>query len=163
MLRIVPAVSKETITEASILFREYAAALTVDLTFQDFQKELASLPGEYAPPEGRLLIASIEPAVGSNSASGVAGCIGLRKIDAETCEMKRLFVRTDFRGMGVGRALALGVISAAREVGYLRMRLDTLPEMSQAQALYFSLGFKEIEPYRFNPIPGARFLELALR
>jgi putative acetyltransferase len=174
MLRIVQADTKETVAHAATLFREYASALSVDLRFQDFEKELAELPGHYAPPDGRLFLAFLEDATkaqqgsisSASSASSTsprpAGCIALRRMDSTTCEMKRLYVRSEFRGHGVGRALAEALIQSAREIGYQRMRLDTLPEMAGAQILYQSLGFREIEPYRFNPIPGTRYLELAL-
>ena len=136
--------------EIRLMLREYAAWLEVDLCFQNFEEELAGLPGEYQPPSGCLLIA---PA---------AGCIALRAIDREICEMKRLYVRPAHRGSGLGRRLALAIIEEARALGYVRMRLDTMPKMGSAQGLYASLGFRDIEPYRYNPEPGARFLELRL-
>lgn len=132
------------------MLREYEAWLEVDLCFQDFEKELASLPGDYAPPRGRLLI------------SEGAGCIALRPIGEAVCEMKRLYVRPEHRGSGLGRRLAQALIEEARVIGYSRMRLDTLPKMADAQRMYQSLGFRDIEPYRVNPVPGARFLELEL-
>ena len=170
MLRITPAETNETVQQASILFREYAASLGVDLSFQNFEQELASLPSDYAPPDGRLFLAVLDEASATpqgrhssaSSASSLAGCIALRKIDAETCEMKRLYVRPQFRGHGAGRALAHAVINAAREIGYRRMRLDTLPQMTEAQALYRGLGFREIAPYRHNPIVGSRYFEIEL-
>ncbi len=170
MLRITSAETDEAVKQASVLFREYAASLGVDLSFQNFEQELASLPGDYAPPDGRLFLAFIDEAPATpqgrhssaSSASAFAGCIALRKIDAETCEMKRLYVRPEFRGHGAGRALAGAVIRAAREIGYRRMRLDTLPQMTEAQALYGGLGFREIAAYRHNPIAGTRYFELEL-
>jgi putative acetyltransferase len=156
MLRIVPAETDEGVLQASRLFREYAAALGVDLSFQNFDQERASLPGDYALPDGRLLLAFV------GETPEPAGCIALRKIDTETSEMKRLYVRAEFRGHGAGRALARAVIKAAREIGYRRMRLDTLPQMIEAQALYRALGFREIPPYRHNPIVGSRYFELEL-
>jgi putative acetyltransferase len=172
-MRIVPADTKEAVHQVSALFREYAEALGVDLSFQNFEKELAKLPGEYAPPAGALLLALAEddssPGPSAHILEGVAagtaaasGCVALRKIDCDVCEMKRLYVRTAYRGLGVGRALALAIIDSAKAIGYRYMRLDTLPQMGEAQSLYGSLGFREIPPYRYNPIPGSRFLELAL-
>jgi GNAT superfamily N-acetyltransferase len=136
--------------EIRAMLREYAAWLEVDLCFQNFEQELAGLPGDYAPPRGRLLIAE------------GAGCVALRAIDSEVCEMKRLYLRPEHRGLGLGRRLVQAIIDEARSVGYRRMRLDTMPKMDSAQRLYASLGFREIAAYRYNPEPGARFLELAL-
>lgn len=136
------------------LFREYAAWLGIDLSFQNFEDELAALPGDYAPPTGCILLARID--------AEPAGCVALRKIDADTCEMKRLWVRRSFSGRKLGRGLAEAVIAEAARMGYQRMRLDTMPQMVEAIALYRSLGFREIPPYRFNPVPGTLFLELDL-
>lgn len=136
--------------EIRTMLREYAAWLEIDLCFQNFEQELAELPGEYAPPRGRLL-----------TAEG-AGCVALRPIDQEICEMKRLYVRPDHRGTGLGRSLIVAIIDEARAAGYRRMRLDTMPKMDSAQRLYASFGFRDIAPYRYNPEPGARFLELIL-
>ena len=136
------------------LFLEYGAGLGVDLSFQDFEAEVASLPGDYVPPTGALLLAELD--------GRPVGCVAMRPWNTETAEMKRLFVRPEGRGSGAGRALAEAVIACARRAGYRRMRLDTLPTMTAARRLYESLGFREIAPYRFNPIPGTAFLELAL-
>lgn len=150
---ILPARADDIPTVRNLL-REYADTLDFSLDFQEFDRELASLPGEYAPPGGALLVASAEEAV--------AGCVGLRRLDDSTCEMKRLYVAAARRGHGLGAALAAAVIAEARRLGYARMRLDTVPGMETAQALYERLGFREIPPYRLNPVPGARFLELDL-
>jgi GNAT superfamily N-acetyltransferase len=140
--------------EARALFLEYAQALGVDLSYQDFDRELAELPGDYARPAGRLLAARL--------GDETVGCVALRPAGGEACEMKRLFVRPGHRGSGAGRALAEAVIAAARESGYTSMRLDTLPQMQTAQAMYETLGFRETEPYYPSPVPGTRFLELDL-
>ena len=152
-MEIIPANSIDGVESARELFKEYAAWLEIDLCFQDFDKELAELPGDYAPPDGRLLLAVQD--------QEVAGCIALRKIGEGICEMKRLFVREEFRGQGLGRQLVKAIIGEAKKIGYARLRLDTLPpKMNDAIALYRSLGFKEIEAYYQNPVPGAKFMEL---
>lgn len=132
------------------LLLEYSSSLDVDLSFQDFEHELATLETYYEV----ILIA--------RDGEHVAGCIALRRIDAETCEMKRLYVRPAFRGRDLGRALATAIIAEARSRHYARMRLDTLPMMRSAMALYESLGFRDIAPYRFNPVAGSRYMELEL-
>lgn len=136
------------------LFREYAASLPFDLGFQDFENEVRALPGHYAPPGGLILLAV--------DGDQVIGCVALRRLDAETCEMKRLYVRPAGRGSGTGRRLALALMERARTLGYRKMRLDSLPSMTAAAALYRQLGFREIPPYRFNPIPGSLFFECDL-
>ena len=146
------------LAEVRTLFREYAATLGVDLCFQNFEAELAGLPGEYAQPLGTLLLARV------NGAS--AGCGALRALAdvdyANACEMKRLYVRTDFRGYGLGRRLAQALMDHAEGAGYRHLLLDTLDDMEAARGLYASLGFEEIPPYYYNPIPGAHYLKAEL-
>lgn len=153
-LKLIPAGDAEHVAEVRGLFQEYEAATGVDLCFQGFERELAGLPGDYAPPDGRLFLAEV--------GGRLAGCIALRKLSDGVCEMKRLYVRPGFRGLRVGRALAERLIEEARAAGYGRMRLDTLPSMGEAIGLYRSLGFVEIEPYRFNPVGGTHYFELRL-
>jgi ribosomal protein S18 acetylase RimI-like enzyme len=154
MMNLVQADTPEQIDEVRRLLHEYEVSLPVSLCFQDFEKELADLPGEYAPPRGKLLLGSLN--------GQVAGCVALRGLDDETCEMKRLYLRPGFRGKSAGRALATAIIGEARKLGYKKMRLDTLATMREARTLYDSLGFKRIEAYRHNPTPGAVFMELQL-
>lgn len=153
-LAIAPAQGTADIETVRALFREYQAQLGVDLCFQSFEQELAALPGDYAPPAGRLLLARWNGAV--------AGCIALRSLGEGNCEMKRLFVRPAFHGKRIGWELAHRIVAEARDAGYQRMRLDTLPQMQKAQQLYEALGFRDIAPYRANPIAGARYMEKAL-
>jgi ribosomal protein S18 acetylase RimI-like enzyme len=142
------------IDAARQLFREYQEALGVDLSFQNFASELDTLPGAYAPPRGRLLLA--------HDATGVMGCVALRALAADSCEMKRLYVRPDYRASGLGQHLVDRVIAEARLIGYSRMLLDTLPTMAGAQRMYERFGFRDVPPYRHNPIEGTRFLGLDL-
>jgi putative acetyltransferase len=148
------------VAQARELFLEYAKSLGFSLCFQNFDQELAGLPGDYAPPDGRLLLAYHE--------NRLAGCVALHKFEGEIggvkiCEMKRLYLRPQFRGKGVGMALVVSVIDEARKVGYARMRLDTVePIMKNAVAIYRRFGFREIAPYRPNPIEGALYMELEL-
>ena len=135
--------------EVRAIFREYAESTGIDLAFQKFEEELASLPQFYV-------------AIFVAREVDLAACVALRHLDDETCEMKRLYVRPQFRGRDLGRLLATRVIEEARALGYRRMRLDTLPTMTAAMALYESLGFADVEPYRYNPVAGSRFLELTL-
>jgi ribosomal protein S18 acetylase RimI-like enzyme len=148
----VRAARHEELPLARRLIQEYVDSLGVDLGFQEIDKELRDFPGAYAPPTGAILLAFVD--------GEPAGCVGLRPFEGDCCEMKRLYVRPGFRGAGAGRALAAAVVEAARVAGYARMRLDTQPGMEAAQALYQSLGFREIAPYRFNPIEGTTFMEL---
>jgi len=153
---IVSAEERVQIDLVRMLFCEYGASLGFSLCFQSFDAELAALPGEYAPLEGRLLLAFCD--------STPAGCVAMRKIEDGICEMKRLYVRPEFRGRGLGRDLVLTLIEQARQSPYERMRLDTIAaSMTEAVGLYRSLGFQEIAPYHDKPIPGAIFLELNLR
>lgn len=147
--------SAARVAQARELFLEYAESLSFSLCFQSFDKELAELPGDYAPSDGRLLLAEHQ--------GELAGCIALHRLAPEICEMKRLYVRPKFRGKGLGRALAMAIISEARGIGYRLMRLDTVePAMKDAVAMYRKLGFREIAPYRPNPINGAMYMELQL-
>jgi putative acetyltransferase len=154
MLRFVQAKTKKHLEAIGELFTEYVHSLGFELDFQDYENEFAELPGEYAPPNGCLVLAIVD--------GDAVGCIGLRKIDDTLCEMKRMYVRPDFRGKGIGRSLAEIVIEEARKIGYKAMRLDTIDTMKEAISLYRSLGFKEIAPYRHNPMDGAMFMELNL-
>ena len=153
-MNISHATSAEEIAVIRRLFGEYADSLDVDLGYQGFAQELAGLPGAYAPPRGQLLLATDE--------SGAAGCVALRPIDGQTCEMKRLFVRPERQGQGVGRMLAARVITEARSIGYATILLDTLPTMQGALRLYESLGFVRRSPYFQTPIAGNVFMELRL-
>ena len=154
MLKLETVTDGDNLVQVHNLFVEYQKYLGIDLCFQNFDQELASLPGDYAPPEGRLLLAWWD--------SKIAGCVALRKITPEVCEMKRLFIRPEFRGKGIGRKLAIAIIEEAIKIGYKKMRLDTLPVMEEAIALYKRLGFKETEAYRYNPVNGAMYMELNL-
>jgi len=154
-LRVRVARDARSVRRVAELFREYAAGLGFPLDFQDFEEELQRLPGPYAPPGGTLLLAEFK--------GELAGCVGLRPLDSHTCEMKRLYVRPGCRGFGVGRRLVERVVEEGRSKGYRRMRLDTVPRMIEAIALYRRFGFSEIPAYRFNPIPGALFFELRLQ
>jgi GNAT superfamily N-acetyltransferase len=154
-LSIQQAESPAQIGQARELFLEYAQSLGFSLCFQNFDKELAELPGDYAPPSGRLLLAKFE--------GELAGCVALHKFEAGICEMKRLYLRPRFRGRGFGRVLAQTIIAEASNLGYKSMRLDTVgPVMKDAVAMYRRLGFREIAPYRSNPMPGTLYMELDL-
>jgi GNAT superfamily N-acetyltransferase len=154
-LTILQASAPEQIAQARELFVEYAGSLGFSLCFQDFEGELAQLPGYYAPLAGRLLLAEYD--------GQLAGCAALRELEPGICEMKRLYLRAAFRGKGLGRVLAEHLIAEARQIGYNRMRLDTVePVMREAVAMYRRLGFREIQPYCKNPIAGALYMELNL-
>ena len=155
MIKIVEANTNDLIAKAKELFQEYAESLGFDLCFQNFEQELDDFPGQYSPPMGRLFLAL--------SDNQPIGCVGLRYFDKGVCEMKRLYVRPDFRGKKAGRLLAEATLKAAKVIRYEIMRLDTLPSMERANILYKSLGFRQIEPYRHNPIKGAIYMELNLR
>lgn len=154
-VNIVQAESDKQIDDARSIFREYEAWLGLDLCFQGFEAELAALPGKYATPSGRLLLAYVD--------DRLAGCIAMRKLDDGICEMKRLFVRSDSRGLKIGVTLIEQLITDAREIGYSKMRLDTFPpKMGKAVSLYATHGFAEIPPYYENPHSGVLFMELSL-
>jgi ribosomal protein S18 acetylase RimI-like enzyme len=157
-IEILPARTADEIATVKALFLEYQNSLGVSLCFQGFDKELAELPGGYAPPAGRLYLAQVD--------SAIAGCVGLRPLVSPyndgRCEMKRLYLRPNFRGLGLGRRLAKLIIAEAGKIGYRRLVLDTLADMGEARALYASLGFREIPAYYDNPLPGVLYAELDL-
>lgn len=154
-LKFIQAATPAEIEQARKLFLEYSEGLGISLCFQNFERELAELPGAYAPSDGRLLLVL--------AGEQVTGCVALRKLGEGVCEMKRLYVRPEFRGLGIGRAMAHHLIEEARSLSYEVMRLDTLPvQMKEAIKMYRSLGFREIEPYYDNPVEGAMFMELDL-
>lgn len=136
------------------IFREYVSSPTVNLGFQEYEAEFAGLPGKYEAPQGRLLLA--------REGDTVLGCAALRSVDESTCEMKRVYVRPAARGRNLGRLLVEAILSEAKLAGYSRICLDVLPEFTAAQALYESMGFEHAEPVSFNPVPGTKFLALAL-
>ncbi|OGO77093.1 MAG: GNAT family N-acetyltransferase [Clostridiales bacterium GWB2_37_7] len=144
----------ENLDHVRQLFLEYAQSLNVDLSFQDFSKEFEMLPGKYTYPDGALMLALVD--------GKPAGCIALRRLSEETCEMKRLFVRESFQGLGIGKELVRLIIEEGRKLGYPYIRLDTLPSMKKAQDMYVLFGFYDIEPYVYNPIDGTRYMELKL-
>lgn len=157
-VRIGPPASPQALDDVRQIFREYAEGIGVDLCFQQFDRELAGLPGDYAPPRGALLLATVD--------GQLAGCCALRPLDTadypNAAEMKRLYVRDAFRGMGLGRQLVEATLDAARQAGYASVLLDTLDDMEAVRALYHDLGFQEIPPYYHNPIPGAHYLKAEL-
>lgn len=141
--------------EIRTLFKAYATFIGVDLAFQGFEAELQTLPGKYCPPEGALILARVN--------GSAAGCVALRRISGEICEMKRLFVRPEYRKLGIGKKLVDLIVAEGKRLGYGYMRLDTLASMEKAIALYRSSGFYDIEPYIYNPLEGARYMELKLK
>ena len=153
MIDLRPATDAD-LPEVKALLREYHAWTGVDLCFQGFERELADLPGDYVAPSGLLLVATIDGAI--------VGCVAAHRWSHDACEMKRLYVRDAARGTGCGLALVERVLAWAREAGYRRVVLDTLPAMDRAQRMYERLGFRDVPPYRENPVPGARYLELRL-
>ncbi len=153
-MRLIHVQTGEQLSRLRALFLEYADSLGFDLGFQNFRHELEQLPGEYAAPRGSMLLAMAD--------DEAAGCVALRELTDGCCEMKRLYVRPEYRGQRVGRLLAAAIVEEGRRLGYSRMRLDTVPWMTEAISLYRSLGFREIAPYRYNPIEGALFMELEL-
>jgi len=154
MIRIINAQTEDHYQKVRNLFRQYADSLDFDLEFQGFSEELATLPGKYAIPEGCILLAE--------DSGQFVGCVALRPLEDNICEMKRLFVRSDYRGRGIGRMLACSVIDKAREIGYEKMRLDTIATMKEARTLYYSLEFRNIKAYRYNPIDDSSYMELEL-
>jgi ribosomal protein S18 acetylase RimI-like enzyme len=154
MIEIRAAQFPEHVELVRTIFREYADSLGIDLDFQDFDAELASVPGKYAAPEGNVFLAW--------SNGEVVGSVAMRPLGGDVCEMKRLYVRPSGRGQQTGRQLTMFIVNQAKKAGYRKIRLDTLPGMTEAQALYASLGFQAIPPYVFNPVAGTKFLELDL-
>jgi ribosomal protein S18 acetylase RimI-like enzyme len=154
MIDIAVARGPAEFADVRVLFEEYAASLDVDLAYQQFESELATLPGEYAAPRGCLLLA--------RDGARLLGCVGVRPSDGASAELKRLYVRPAARGLDLGRRLTGAAVAFARATGYASLRLDTLPTMTRAQALYRTLGFRDIEAYRFSPVAGTVFMELDL-
>ena len=154
MIRISHAIQESEVAKTRDLFLEYASSLEVDLTYQHFDSEVADLPSAYGPPQGRLLLADVD--------GQPAGCVGIRRLTDDICEMKRLYVRTAFQGSGIGRQLVLAAVDAARDLGYRELWLDTLPTMTSAQRLYEQLGLERIDAYGSAHAPGTRFYGLRL-
>ncbi|WP_227840283.1 GNAT family N-acetyltransferase [Clostridioides sp. ZZV15-6388] len=154
ILKFVEANDLENLENVKILFNEYSNSLNIDLCFQDFNNELKTLPGKYEKPSGSLILAFVD--------ENLAGCVALKKLEDKVCELKRLYVRDKFRGLKIGKILLEEIVEEAKKIGYTYMRLDTLPSMKSAQGLYEKIGFYDIDPYTYNPIEGARYMELKL-
>jgi putative acetyltransferase len=154
MINITRAFFPQDTDEIVAIFTEYVRSIEADLSFQDYESEFATLPGKYADPEGCILLARRE--------DELVGCVGYRRVDDHTCELKRLYVRPEARGCYAGRKLVQHAVDAARAAGYSRLCLDVLPELVRAQRLYRSLGFYDAAPVAFNPVPGSKFLALDL-
>ncbi|UWD48020.1 GNAT family N-acetyltransferase [Clostridioides difficile] len=154
ILKFVEANDLENLENVKILFTEYSNSLNIDLCFQDFNNELKTLPGKYKKPLGSLILAFVD--------ENLAGCVALKKLEDDVCELKRLYVRDKFRGLKIGKILLEEIVKEAKKIGYTYMRLDTLPSMKSAQGLYEKVGFYDINPYTYNPIEGARYMELKL-
>jgi len=154
MIQILSAQEQNHYQKVRELFMQYADSLDFDLEFQGFSQELASLPGHYAPPEGCILLAE--------ESGCFVGCVAMRPMEDKICEMKRLYARSGYRGRGIGRMLACSVIDRARSIGYEKMRLDTIATMKEARTLYYSLEFRNINAYRYNPVNEASYMELEL-
>lgn len=154
ILKFVEANDLENLENVKILFTEYSNSLNIDLCFQDFNNELKTLPGKYKKPSGSLILGFVD--------ENLAGCVALKKLEDDVCELKRLYVRDKFRGLKIGKILLEEIVKEAKKIGYTYMRLDTLPSMKSAQGLYEKIGFYDINPYTYNPIEGARYMELKL-
>ena len=154
MIQIINAQEQDLYQKVRELFMQYADSLDFDLEFQGFSQELATLPGHYAPPDGCILLAE--------ESGRFLGCVALRPLEDKICEMKRLYVKPDYRGRGIGRILACSIIDRAREIGYAKMRLDTISTMQEARTLYYSLEFQNIKAYRYSPLDEPSFMELEL-
>ena len=154
MIQIITAQKQDHYQTARELFTQYADSLDFDLEFQGFSQELATLPGNFAPPQGCILLAE--------DSGNFVGCVALRPLADKICEMKRLYVKPGYRGRGIGRMLACSIIDRAREIGYAKMRLDTISTMNEARALYYSLEFRNIKAYRYSPLDEPSYMELEL-
>jgi len=154
MIQIINVQEQDQYQKVRELFMQYADSLDFDLEFQGFSQELATLPGHYAPPDGCILLAE--------ESGRFLGCVALRPLEDKICEMKRLYIKPDYRGRGIGRILACSIIDRAREIGYAKMRLDTISTMQEARTLYYSIEFKNIKAYRYSPLDEPSFMELEL-